>query len=213
MHRVKPDWKHHRIIHSKYPPIDCFESEDTILLGELESATSDRVAHWPRYVDRKDYRAGPGWGAVMASFCYPSEGRFNTLHRGAYYAGDTFKTAIREWTHHAAETWRGFGVKIDYSAVVRCYTGHVKEPLVDLRQQPQYMHSTNYAPGQQRAAELLHAGEYGVLYSSVRNPGAEAVALLRPPATTPVVQAGHYTLYWDGSQFTHYAKLGAYTPI
>lgn len=210
MDRVKPHWKHSRIIHSKYPPIDCFESPDAILLGELESATSDRVVHWPRYIDEKDYRAGPGWGAVMASFCYPSEGRFNTRSRGAYYAGDCLETALKEWTYHSGKVWRGFGVGSDYSAVVRCYTGQVVEPLVDLRGQPQYMHDTNYSPGQQVAANLINSGEFGILYNSIRADGAEAVALLRPPATSPVTQAGHYSLHWDGERFTKYAELAEY---
>lgn len=213
MNHVKPEWKHHRVIHSKYPPLDCFDSADSLLLGELESATSDRIAHWARYVDEKDFRYGPGWGAVMASFCYPAEGRFNTAARGAYYAGDSLKTALREWVYHTGKIWQRFGVTNDSSAVVRCYTGHTAEPLVDLRNQPQYMHDTNYTPGQQTAADLLNAGEYGILFSSVRNPGAEAVALLRPPATTPVVQAGHYVVRWDGNRFTQYARIDEYSPL
>ena len=189
MNRVKPEWKHHRIIHSKYPPLDCFESEDALVLGELESATSDRVAHWPRYVDKKDFRYGPGWGA------------------------DSLQTGLREWGYHAGKVWRGFGVTNDCSAVVRCYKGHTAEPLVDLRSQSQYMHNTDYAPGQQTAADLLNAGEYGILYSSVRHPGAEAIALLRPPATTPVIQAGHYVVQWDGHRFTQYARIEQYSPL
>jgi len=211
--RVKPEWKHHRVIHSKHPPIDCFESPDSMILAELESATSDRIAHWPRYVDKAYFRAGPGWSPVMASFCYPAEGRFNTRNRGAYYAGDSVETALREWVYHAGNVWRGFGVGNDFSAVVRCYSGHVAKPLVDLRNQHQYMHETNYEPGQKVAADLLNAGEFGVLYNSVRNPGGEAIALFRPPATTPVVQAGHYTLYWDGQRFTKYARLEEFKPL
>ena len=168
MNRVKPEWKHHRIIHSKYPPLDCFESE---------------------------------------------EGRFNTVARGAYYAGDSLQTGLREWGYHAGKVWRGFGVTNDCSAVVRCYKGHTAEPLVDLRSQSQYMHNTDYAPGQQTAADLLNAGEYGILYSSVRHPGAEAIALLRPPATTPVIQAGHYVVQWDGHRFTQYARIEQYSPL
>ncbi len=207
MNRVQPQWKHHRVIHSKHPPMDVFESPDHLILGELESATSDRVVNWPRFVLEEDYRTGTGWGAVMASFCYPAEGRFNTADRGAYYAGDCPETALREWTYHTEKVWRGFGVGNDFSAVVRCYTGKVTKPLVDIRGQSEFMHDTDYRLGQQLAAELLRAGEFGILFSSVRSPGAEAVALLRPPATTPVVQAGHYVLHWNGRRFTHYAHL------
>lgn len=84
---------------------------------------------------------------------------------------------------------------------------------MDLRQQPQYMHDKNYAPGQKIAADLLNANEFGILYNSVQNPGAEAVALLRPPATTPVIQAGHYVVQWDGQRFTQYARVEDYRPL
>ena len=43
-------------------------------------------------------------------------------------------------------------------------------------------------------------------------PGAEAIALLRPPATTPVMQAGHYVVRWDGHAFTHFARI-EYHPL
>lgn len=213
MKTAQPEWKHHRVIHSKHPPIDCFESPESLLLAELESETSDRVVNWPRFIREDDYRAGPGWSAVMASFCYPREGRFNLGNRGAYYAGDSAETAIREWTWHTARIWQGWGLTSEVSATVRCYVGRVVKPLIDIRGQQQYLDSTDYRPGQQLAAQLLAQNEYGILYHSVRNPGAEAVALLRPPATTPVTQAGHYVLQWSGERFTGYAHIDEFRSL
>ena len=213
MSRITPDWKHHRVIHSKYPPLDCFDSEDSLLLSELESATNDRLVNWSRFVSKQDLRTGPGWGAVMASFCYPSIGRFNTLTRGAYYAADSVETALREWTHHTAKVWQGFGLGNEVTALTRCYTGQFAQPLMDLRNQPKYAHADNYRPGQVIAEELYQDGEFGVLYDSVRHPGHQAVALLRPPATTSVAQAGHYALTWSGQRFTGYARVEGFQPL
>ncbi|HCW89245.1 MAG TPA: hypothetical protein DHU56_04200 [Marinobacter sp.] len=207
MKYIRPEWKHHRVIHSKHPPIDCFESPESLLLAELESETSDRVVNWPRFIAGEDYRAGPGWSPVMASFCYPREGRFNKAQRGAYYAGDSAETAIREWAWHTGQVWRGWGLTNEVSATVRCYTGQVTEPLLDIRGQNEYHHDTDYRASQILASGLLEQNEYGILYNSVRNPGSEAIALLRPTATTPVTQAGHYVLQWSGERFTGYAHI------
>lgn len=213
INRITPGWKHHRVIHSKYPPLDCFNSADSLLLAELESATNDRLVNWPRFVTTQDLRTGPGWGAVMASFCYPSTGRFNTLARGAYYAADSVETALREWTHHTAKIWQGFGLNNEVTALARCYTGRFVQPLIDLRNQPEYAYADDYSPGQATAEKLYQAGEFGILYNSIRHPGHQAVALLRPPATTPVVQAGHYALTWSGQRFTGYARVEGFHPL
>lgn len=211
--RVKPTWPHYRVIHSKHPPIDCFESPDHYLLGELESETSDRVVNWRRFVTGEDARFGPGWGAVMAAFCYPGNNRFNTSARGAYYAGDAPETAIREWAFHAARNWRGWGLTKEVSATVRCYCGQIARPLADLREDASVHISDDYGPGQAIAERLYQGGEAGILYRSLRHPGHNAIALLRPAGTSPVTQAGHYVLQWSGERFTGYAHIDEYRPL
>ncbi|TQE96899.1 MAG: RES domain-containing protein [Spiribacter salinus] len=203
--RERPQWTHHRVIHTKHPPIDLFESPEHMLLGELESATSDRAVHWHHFVNKADARFGPGWSPVMAAFCYGREARFNTGERGAYYAADSVSTALREWAHHTARAWRQFGFSQEVSATVRCYTGVIVEPLVDVRGDTTVQDPDSYTVSQSLGARLTAAGEFGILYESVRDPGHEAVALLRPPATTPATQAGLYVLRWDGDQFIEYA--------
>lgn len=52
--------------------------------------------------------------------------------------------------------------------------------------------------------KLKHENELGILYRSVRHPGGQCVAVLRPPALTPpAIQAGHYQFHWDGNAITH----------
>jgi hypothetical protein len=209
---VTPSWKHHRVIHSKYPTENLYEKDDEInlILGEIASDTSVRVQYPTAYVDVDDVRYGEGWGAVMASFCYPSAGRFSTEARGAYYAGNCEHTSIAEWAHHTARLWRDFGYNSEVSAVVRCYTGKVDMPLVDIRHiAALHQHDPSYQYKETQAfAESVRAKNLGgVLYKSVRHETGENIALFRPPATTKVTQAAHYTMLYSGGEFKSYAHV------
>ena len=54
------------------------------------------------------------------------------------------------------------------------------------------------------AVELRNQNEMGILYNSVRHPGGECVAALRPGLLrVPAIQAGHYQFHWDGTTITH----------
>lgn len=211
--KLQPDWKHYRAIHSRFPPTNLFDTvgdADQALLAELESATSDRIHRWREFVTPEDARFGSGWGAVMASFCYVTPGRFNTAHFGAYYCADSAHTAIAEWSYHAAKTWRDFGFSDEASATVRTYSGKFAAELVDVRDDASAHHPTDYRHAQSLAFTLCQQREFGVLYRSLRRDGALAAALFRPPATTAVTQAAHFSVRWDGERFVEFAKLSAY---
>ena len=211
-----PSWKHHRVVHSRFPPKNLFDDADAArqqLLAELEGVTSDRLLRWRESVSDDDFRAGNGWGPVMAAFCYVRAGRFNSAFFGAYYCASSVHTAIAEWSYHAGKVWADFQLTDQASAVVRCYTGHFKQPLVDLRADDKAHHLTSYAYSQAKAGLLKVEGEYGLLYRSVRHPLGECAALLRPPATSPVKQASHYVVQWDGAVFKAFAKMGGYEPL
>lgn len=211
-----PDWKHYRVIHSRYPPKNLFDVKDEAknkILAEIESMTSDRIHRWREFISPEDVREGEGWGAVMASFCYVSPGRFNTNTFGAYYCADSSHTAIAEWSYHNGKLWRDFGFNDEASAVVRCYVGSFKKNLVDLRADSKAHAPNSYVYSQTKAQLLKVEGEYGLLYQSVRHSGGTCAALLRPPATTPVKQSAHFTVLWNGTEFTNFAKLSKFEPI
>lgn len=214
---MQPDWTHTRVIHSIYPPTNLFDhaqsESDMRLLAELEGETSDRLVRWRESVSEADARFGDGWGPVMASFCYINPGRFNTANFGCYYAANSVGTAIAEWSHHAGKVWREFGYKAIAHATVRSYLGRTVQPLIDSRADVTLHHPSDYSSSQAFAIKLKQAGENGILYRSVRANGGECVALLRPPATSPVVQGSHFSVNWDGSRFTGYQKLGRFQPL
>lgn len=216
MAREQPKWRHYRAIHSKYPTVNIFAEDDAenYLLGELESATSGRMFNWRPFIDQVDMQTGDGWGAVISSFCYTNFGRFSTPRLGAYYCASTEETAIKEWSHHTAKTWRDdFNFTEDASAVARCYVGEFTNPLYDVRSED-YLHDPDdYSASQNLAQTLRNKKEFGILYRSVRNPGNECAALLRPVATTPVVQSAHYVLKFDGNKFTEYAAISEFQSL
>lgn len=212
---IIPEWKHYRVIHSRFPPRNLFDEdpETQNLLAELEGATSDRLFRWRECVTEADARFGEGWGAVMASFCYVRPGRFNTSSFGAYYCANSPRAAIAEWGFHAGKVWRDAGFDDQASAVVRSYVGSFKQPLIDVRDQPRLHDPDNYLPSQALAQAVRDQQCFGVLYSSVRQPGGINAGLFRPPATSAVRQGAHYSVRWDGERFVEFAKLNEYEKL
>ena len=208
--------KHYRVIHSIYPPKNLFDTvdgTDAMLLAELEGDTSDRLMRWRESVTIEDARFGDGWGAVMASFCYINPGRFNTHRFGCYYAAVSTHTALKEWSFHAAKVWNEFQYREDANAVVRRYCGDTAKPLVDARKNNRVHQADDYTASQAFGSKVRAAGEYGIYYRSVRDKGSFCLALLRPVATSPVKQAAHYTVNWNGSRFSEYAEIKQYHPL
>ncbi|EAR09683.1 hypothetical protein MED297_16029 [Reinekea blandensis MED297] len=211
----QPSWTHHRVVHSRFPPTNLFDTvdlDDQRLLAELEGETNDRLMNWSEWLPADEFHSGPGWGAVMAAFCHFRPGRFNTVHFGAYYAADSVECAISEWSYHQAIFWRDHRFTDLADATVRAYTGKVTVPLVDVRSDVS-LHQDDYQASQERGELGYRAGEPGFLFTSTRHPKGECIALLKPSATTAVTQAGHYSVHWDGETFTQYARLSDYWDI
>jgi hypothetical protein len=211
-----PKGKHFRVIHSIYPPKNLFDTvsnEDAFLLAELEGESSDRLMRWRECVSLDDARFGDGWGPVMASFCYIRPGRFNTASFGCYYAANSIHTAVKEWSFHAAGMWNEFNYREDANAMVRSYAGTIVEPLMDVRKNNRVHARNSYEASQQLGSKLRQQHEYGVLYRSVRDKGGLCFGFLRPPATSKVSQAAHYTVAWDGERFTEYAEVKPFRPL
>ena len=109
--------------------------------------------------------------------------------------------------------WREFGYKPIAHATVRSYVGQTVQSLEDVRSYDAVHHPSDYSLSQAYALQQRQAGASGILYRSVRAAGGECVAFLKPPATSPVKQAAHYSVNWDGDRFTGYQKLGKYQPL
>lgn len=56
----------------------------------------------------------------------------------------------------------------------------------------------DYAPARRCAAGLRAQGSWGLVYRSVRHPGGECIAALRPPTVSVPKQGPHLRYVWDG---------------
>jgi hypothetical protein len=208
-----------RAVASRFPPVSLFDGVATP--DELEAVAAIQALTNPRLrteigeislVARDEQLLGPGSTPVMAAFTHlnPAGSRFSDGSWGVYYAGESVETAVAEVAFHAArflaET-RQRPIEIDY----RCYLARVGQPLHDLRGPGwRRVHApADYAPSQALARELRASGAWGLLYRSVRRPGGECVALLRPRAVTlPVTQGPHVALCWDGQAIAGWYTKG-----
>ena len=212
---ARPRGKQYRIIATRYPPIDFFERHvPPALLGplwELEAQTNPRLLDETgdlRRVAPEDHVSGPGASVVMAAFTHigwPS--RFSDGSYGVYYAGRQLETAIFETVHHRERIAQDAKLSpADFS--MRVWIGSVEKPLHDVRARicaP--LHDPAPDPADHPLAQafgrqLREAGSWGIWYRSVRHPGGECIAALRPPAVSLPTQGPHLLYAWNGEKIT-----------
>lgn len=203
-----PDWPQlHRLVPSHFPPINLFESvadpDELELVHAIESLTNDRLREevgelWR--VPPEERVSGPGSSPVMAAFTHigiPS--RFTDGRYGVYYGARELKTAIAETRYHR-ERFLAATEEPDTELTMRQYISSVALPMHDVRSNHTLHAPDYYLYPQQEAARLRRMGSHGLLYNSVRDPGGECVAALRPRAITIPVQGGHFRYVWSGFQ-------------
>jgi len=204
------DWGHqYRIVPSAFPPINFFEKlVEPELMDELfyiEGLTDDRLRDEVgdiTLVNAEDRMSGPGSSPVMAAFTHIGvESRFSDGSFGVYYAAKSLETAIEETKFHRARflayTQEDAG-EID----MRVYVGEVAKSLHDVRGADYgHLHAPDdWRPSQAFGAEMRAARSWGIVYRSVRDPGGQCLAALRPPAVTIPQQGPHLSYVWDGAQ-------------
>jgi hypothetical protein len=208
MSYVKPLWKKaYRLINSCFPPISVFE--DTVDAADLEIAfaieglTNDRLLEEGNKLSRvrlEERVSGPGSTAVMAAFTHIGKpSRFTDGTYGVYYCADSLHTAIAETRFHQ-ERFYAATQEPSIEITMRAYVNRVVEPLMDVRERDD-LHQpdiSSYGAAQSFAKMQRDAGEWGLLYRSVRAPGGECVAAFKPKAVSLPIQGPHLRYIWDG---------------
>jgi len=206
------DWDHqYRVISSEFPPINFFENlVDPALMDELyyiESLTNERLrdeAGDIALLSPEDRVTGHGSSPVMAAFTHTSPAcpsRFSDGSYGVYYAARTLDTAIEETRFHRAlflaATNEDPG-EID----MRVYVGEVVKPMHDIQGEGyEALHvPDDWSPSQQFGRDMKEINSWGIVYHSVRDPGGECIAALRPPSVSIPRQGPHLSYVWDGKQ-------------
>jgi RES domain len=203
--------KIYRVVASKHPPINVFESivaaRQMEMAWYIESLTNDRLrdaSGVAPLVPPEDRIHSPGASIIMAAFTHigrPS--RFSDGSYGVYYAARTLETAVRETAYHRARflaaTQEQPG-EID----MRAYVGRPIKPYLDVRgSKYDALHDPdNYAPSQAFAKPLRDAGEWGLVYRSVRHDGGECIAAFKPQAVSIPIAGAALAYVWDGERIS-----------
>lgn len=210
----------YRLVPSRYPPVQLWDrvaSPDELnAVAAVEGYTNTRIMaelgdH--SMVPQRDWLFGQGASPVMAAFCHanPQGSRFSAGEYGVYYAADSVEAAAREVCYHRQRWYRenGLSARTD---TLRCYIGSVVKELTDIRDEPapRILHNPDsWDASRKFGASCRRDGRWGIYYESVRAPGSECVALLRPPASSPVIQGCHLRVDWDGHEITGWERVEA----
>jgi len=219
--QVTLNWKHtFRVIPSKFPPINFFETlVDPDLMEEIfyvESLTNDRLRDEVgdiSLVPKEDRISGTGSSVIMAAFTHISlarSSRFTDGSFGIYYAAKELETAIKEKAYHS-EKFLSYTHEEPGLLTMRVYQSkNLLKPLIDIRN-PSHSHlhhPNDYSASQAFGSEMKSANEWGIVYRSVRHAKGECVAILRPNAIPlPVIQTQHLHFDWDGSKICQYYEI------
>ena len=202
--------KYYRLVNSAYPPIDLFEDiaapADWELLAAAESRSNPRLAETIGNLDLVPVERrvnGPGASYLMAPFTHASPdrpGRFHDGSFGAFYAGDSFETALFETVHHTTQFYAATQEAPGWIAQMRELTGRVDAELTDITQArfSALLAPEDYSASQAFARLLREKGGNGILYPSVRNHGSRCIATFYPDVVHPPLQSRHFGYHWNG---------------
>ena len=207
----------HRILPSRYPPIQLFErlADDPAeweMLAEIESLTNPRVRDEIgdiRLVPIAERVSGPGDSWVMASFTHvnPQGSRFSDGSFGVHYAARELATAVAETAFHMG---RFYAATADppHAEAMRVLIGRLDAGFHDLRGDvPRWapmLDPEDYTAARTLGSRLREAGSNGIVYSSVRREGGQCVGAFRPKAVGLPIQARHLQYFWDGRRVSRY---------
>lgn len=208
--------RQYRVIATRYPPIDLFERLDIgdstkRALWALQSRINPRLLQENgdlRLVREGDMVSGPNASIVMSAFTHVGfASRFSAGAFGIYYAGRLLETAVRETVFHReldARERRLLPQEFD----MRAYIGQPRKLMYDVRPEDyRYLHHpdpANYPASQAFTHSLVtrDPDAWGIVFNSVRHPGGDCIAALRPPAVSLPVSGPRLTYVWDGNRVT-----------
>lgn len=203
--------KSYRIVASKHPPINVFESivapHQIAVAAYIESLTNDRLLDETAAAARvptHDRVNAPGASVVMAAFTHIGRNsRFSNGSYGVYYAAHSMETAIRETAFHRGR-FMAATAEPPGDVDMRAYVGRPLQPFADIRgaRYDDLHRPDDYATPQSFARPLRDRGEWGLVYRSVRHVGGECLAAFRPQAISIPVPGAALGYVWDGERIS-----------
>ena len=192
----------HRLIPSRFPPIQAFDmastEEELEAVLEVEGWTNDRLVETRlgRIPKNQWVYGRPNSSVIMAAFLHGSpEGlRFSSPELGAWYSSTDVETAM-------AEVLNGLRRELSQSAndtitqEYREYTCQLDGKFVDIREDHEHLHSPDVSTYAQTQVfgESVRASKWdGIVYHSVRDPRGQNAVCYRPTGVLDVVQGRHF---------------------
>lgn len=227
---IRVTWERtHRVIGSRFPPIDLFDDvadpADWELLAKAESRTNPRIREElgdlsliP--VARRLSGSGAGW--VIGAFTHISKdrtSRFSDGSYGVYYAAESVETALCEHAFHMGLFYARTAEAPGWLAQVRELVGTIDAELTDLRGgRPEHAglldpDPASYPVPQRFAAALRARDGNGIVYPSLRHPGGGCFAAFWPNVVTPPMQGDHYRYHWNGTKVDLVQRLTGEKPV
>lgn len=211
----------HRIVRSRFPPIDLFEDvadpADWEAIASAEAKTNPRVAESIGNLDLVPPErrvAGDGASWVMAPFVHASAdrpSRFSDGSFGAYYAGDRYEVALFETLFHHARFMTATDQEPGWTSDFRELVGSIDAELHDLRSEDEFrdcLDPNGYRASQELGRILRQGGSDGIVYPSVRYPEGSCVAAFWPDVVSVPAQGSHLSYYWTGDTVRYVKNLG-----
>lgn len=208
---AETDWQPSvRIIPSRFPPIDLFETvaspADLDAVFALECLTNPRLREEIgdlSHVPEGDRVSGPGTSWIMAPFTHlnPNGSRFSPGTFGIYYAAKDLETAIAETIHHQMVRLRETN-EPPQEFDMRVIHSHLRASLVELNAEEHLglLNPNSYTESQVFGTAIRSEGRDGIKYPSVRRPGGECAAVFRPSRLAPCLQSEHLSYPWNGTE-------------
>lgn len=214
----------YRIVPTKYPALQIFEQisdkNDLEALLEIEAMTDDLARQMLgnlKLISAEDSIIGQGADRIMPSFVIfdqePLASRFSSNDFGAYYAGREIQTALRESMFRRDKFLSKTTLPaqdLDNVLILADIVGQMHDVRGMKKSRSNLYHATNYAHSQAFARKLKDQGSLGIVYDSVRNPGGQCVAALRPSVISNCKEDRIITYIWDGSKITGHYEKGKY---
>jgi hypothetical protein len=198
-----------RIIASEYAGENLFDritddSDEDESLREIADLTNPHVQSQLGHIELvkpEDRIYGPGTGLIMAAFAWPGKpSRFSDGSRGTYYAADSEETAVAETRYHDDLFLAGSAPVVLEKTLLHAV---LAATLVDTRlggpSPPDVYHPTLYQAGQAFGGLVRRLDGHGIVYSSVRRPNGECVAIFRPTALQGAQAVRTLAYEWDGN--------------
>lgn len=207
--------KSYRLVASKFPPISLFDdvasAGDFEALWELQALTNPRLltqAGDLNLLPKADIPFGiTGCSYAVAPFTHvnPQGSRFSNGAYGVLYLADTIDTAIAEVRYHQQRYLTGVeGLKYDrltFRGLRFSFQSTLTEATKLAPNDPIY-DPNDYGPSQAFGGRLKEQGSQGLVYWSVRSPGATCWGLFSPKGVRRAIQTAHYEFIWNGQEIS-----------